>query len=237
MDLAERPLSDPLRAKVVRWLWGRVLWWRYRLFLERRHRGTVLERVAGRPILVMAQVFNPRLMRSGELLIQTLRRDLAPPGASVLDMGTGSGAAAVVAAGWAGRVVAVDINPAAVRCAQINVLLSQVEDRVAVRQGDLFDCVWDERFDLVLFNPPFYRGTPNNGFDQAWRATDVIERFAAGLPGHLTPGGRALVVLSSDGETAAFLSAFGQHGLSWRVVAQRDLINEVLTVYDVHLVR
>ena len=55
---------------------------------------------------------------------------LIPPGSIVLDMGTGSGVGAVFAARNAARVVAVDVNPEAVRCARINVLLHHIEDRV-----------------------------------------------------------------------------------------------------------
>jgi release factor glutamine methyltransferase len=146
-------------------------------------------------------------------------------------MGTGSGVGAVVAAKWASRVVAVDINPEAVRCARINALLNHVEDRVEVFQGDLFAPVHDRGFDLVLFNPPYFRGRPEGALDQAWRATDVVERFAAGLRDHLRPGGHALVVLSSDGDGAAFLQSFRANGLAIAVVAERDLINEVLTIY------
>ena len=62
-------------------------------------------------------------------------------------MGTGSGVGAVFAAQWARRVVAVDINPAAVRCARINALLNHVEDRVDVVEGDLFEPIGGQRFD------------------------------------------------------------------------------------------
>ena len=78
----------------------------------------------------------------------------------MLDLGTGSGVGAVFAAQWAGQVVAVDVNPAAVRCARINVLLHGVEDRVDVLQGDLFEPVAGERFDVILFNPPYFPGQP-----------------------------------------------------------------------------
>ena len=77
---------------------------------------------------------------------------------AVLDMGTGSGIAAIAAARRGARVVAVDISTEAVRCARINVLLNRVDDRVEIRCGDLFEPVQGERFDLVLFNPPFYAG-------------------------------------------------------------------------------
>jgi len=158
---------------------------------------------------------------------------LIPTGGTVLDMGTGSGLGAIFAAQQASRVVAVDLNPAAVRCARINALLNGVEDRVEVREGDLFAPIGGERFDVVLFNPPYYRGKPRDALDLAWRSLDVVDRFAADLQCHLRPGGYALIVLSSDGEAAAFLQCFHEQGLSVTALASSDLINETLGIYRV----
>jgi len=226
-------LSPPItvQTKLQRSLWRRLLRWRFRFFQRHRYDQLVLEEIAGRPILVLPHVFNPGLFDSSQLLVRTLDSRLIPPGSSVLDMGSGSGVVAVFAAQWARRVVAVDINPAAVRCARINTLLNRVDDRVEARQGDLFAPVTGERFDVVLFNPPFYRGTPRDALDHAWRSPDVAERFAAGLRGHLTPDGYALVALSTDGEAEAFLSAFRANRFEIEVVLRRDLINESLTLY------
>jgi release factor glutamine methyltransferase len=220
-----------LKNRLTRTVWRGGLRLYYLLFQRHRHNRVVLERVAGRPVLVLPQVMNPKLFRTGAFLAQTLDARLIPPGTIVLDMGTGSGVLAVTAATWARQVIAVDVNPAAVRCARINVLLNQVEDRVEVRQGDLFAPVPGERFDVVLFNPPFFRGRPGRGFDTAWRSHDTVERFAHQLHDHLVPGGQALVILSSDGETAAFLRAFTANGFDVSVVARRDLINELLIIY------
>lgn len=231
MELAQRSLPGGVRAKLIRWLWRRLLWCRFILFQRRRHDRLALEQVAGRPIVVLPQVLNPKLFRTGEFLAQALGRGLIPPGATVLDMGTGSGIGAVAAATWAGQVVAVDINPAAVRCARINALLNGVEQRVEARQGDLFAPLRGQRFDVVLFNPPYLRGTPRTWLDGALWATDVVERFAAGLRDHLAPGGAALVLLSTIGDTAGFLETFQAHGFAATAVAERDLVNEVLTIY------
>jgi hypothetical protein len=95
-----------------------------------------IERVLGVPIVVLPSVANPRLLRTGAFF------------ASQLD-------GRLVAGRHARRVVAVDISPAAVRCATVNALLNYVEARIEVRRGDLFAPVARERFDLVLFNPPF----------------------------------------------------------------------------------
>jgi HemK-related putative methylase len=221
----------------MRWrrrLSKRLLYLKFLLVQRHRYGRLVLERVNGCPFLVLPQVFNPALFASGQLLAQQIevRTELLAPGARVLDLGTGSGIGAVAAARKSHTVTATDINPHAVRCARINVLLNGLEGRVEVRQADLFDGLAD-RFDVVLFNPPYYRGTPRDALDQAWRSPDVLERFACQLPGVLNPGGYALVVLSSDGEQAAFLESFRANGLTCEIVARRDLLNETLTVYRV----
>ena len=224
----------------MRWrpVWKRLLYARFLLFQRHRYGRLVLEWVNGRPFLVLPQVFNPGLFASGRLLAEQIERrsDLLRPGARVLDLGTGSGIGAIAAASKAERVLATDVNSEAVRCARINVLLNRVEERVELRCGDLFGpLLAEERFDVVLFNPPYYRSASRSLLDQAWRSLDVLERFACQLPRVLSPGGYALVVLSSDGEQAAFLDAFRANGLSCDIVVQRDLPNETLTVYRVHL--
>lgn len=185
----------------------------------------------------MPNVFNPVLFRTGVFLARSIRdvaRPLTPPGGAApraLDMGTGSGIAAIVAARLGYRVIGVDLNPEAVRCARINVLLNNLEDRVEIRHGDLFAPVAGERFDLVLFNPPFHRGTPADALDQAWRGTDIIERFSAGLRSALDPAGEALIVLSTDGDWQRALTDLAGNGVRTRPVVTRDFGSETLSAY------
>jgi release factor glutamine methyltransferase len=218
---------------VLRRVWRHWLRWRYRLFQRHRHDHLVLEEVAGLPILVLPGVFNPKLFWTGELMARTLDADLVPAGTAVLDMGTGSGIGAVAAARWAGRVVAVDINPAAVRCARINLILNGVEDRVVVHEGDLFGPVQGDRFDVVLFNPPYLPGTPATPLDRAFRGPDVARRFALGLGEHLAPGGHAILALSSVGDGPEYTAELDGAGFALEVVAERRLIGETLVVYRV----
>src|SRR5207237_1838962 len=189
--------------------------------------------VCGITLVVLPDVFNPKLLRSGEFLVQQLSRaDLLAPGATILALGCGSGAAGIWAAARRNcRVTAVDINPSAVRCTRINALLNQVD--MDVREGDLFAPAAGERFDVVVFNPPYYRGIPRDGLDHAWRSVDLAERFAAQLNDHLAPGGHALVVLSSDGDGDTFLTALDRNGFQREVVSTRDFTNEVMRVYRV----
>jgi methylase of polypeptide subunit release factors len=210
-------------------------WLRFRhQVIGRRYRRLVLELVDGVPLLILPDVFNPVLFRTGALLARTLPGPIT--GAmqpKALDLGTGSGIGAIFAARLGYQVIGVDVNPEAVRCARINVLLNHLDNRVTIEQGDLFATVAGERFDLVLFNPPFYRGAPADPLDQAWRAVDVIERFASGLGQALGATGEARIVLSSDGESRAIVNALTSAHLSVRELVARDFGNELLTVYAV----
>jgi HemK-related putative methylase len=217
-----------LRALARIWLT-----FRYQV-LDRRHGRLVVETIDGVPLIVLPGVFNPALFRSGEFMARVIAGRQLPLGARVLDLGTGSGVGAIFAARQGAQVTAVDINPEAVRCAQINALLNDLAGRINVVEGDLFAPVVDQRFDLILFNPPYYRGRPADDPDHAWRSQDIFERFASGLASHLASGGRGLIVLSSDGDGDQLLALLEQAEFAVRPLASKNLINEVLTIYELY---
>jgi len=221
----------PTRCSLASALFVRAATLGYRLLGRDHYDDYRLEHVHGMPILVTPSVFNPKLLRSGEFFASILGPELVDAQSEVLDMGTGSGVCALFAARCARRVVAVDINVNAVRCARINALLNHLEQRLDVRLGDLFAPVAHERFDLILFNPPFKRGTPHNDRERAWRSNDAAERFAAGLAAHLKPGGRALMLLSTFGDAPLFLAQLRQCGFELSVLAERRYIGERLVIF------
>src|SRR5690242_18663532 len=147
-----------IRATTLLWLYIK------RPFLLPRVRRYTVESVEGFPFVVWPDVLNPVVFRSGEFLARAIAHQAfaAPPACDrkplALDMGTGSGICAIFAAQRGYRVTAIDLNPEAVRCARTNVVLNQLQDEVQVLEGDLFAPVTEKRFDLILFNPPFYRG-------------------------------------------------------------------------------
>jgi len=216
---------NALRKHLTRlWLTIRHQW------LGRRYRRLVIEHTDGLPFLILPDVFNPVLFRTGEILARAMAA-LSIQSADALDLGAGSGIVAVFAARAGARVVAVDANPSAVRCAKINALLNGFDDRIEVRLGDLFDPVSGQRFDYVFFNPPFYRGQPKDHLDMAWRGEKVLERFVAGLGEHLTAKGQAVIVLSTDGDWRAALDALAANGFAHSILARHNFGNEIITVY------
>jgi release factor glutamine methyltransferase len=220
----------PLRWRLARSIYraAQRVWLRW--WLPRTHR-VQIEYVNGWPLIVLPGVFNGVRVRTGLILARAFERMSTRAAMRVLDLGTGTGLGAIFAAQHGARVVATDINPEAVRCARLNASVNHLEDRIDVRLGDLFEAVRGEKFDLILFNPPFYRGQSHDFSDRAWRGLDVFDRFLRELTDYLTGQGRALVVLSTDGDIEPALMA-ATHLLK-RIVMRRDLINEIVTVYEV----
>lgn len=204
----------------------------HRAILSRRVGRLVLEQVEGIQLVVLPDVFNPAVFRTSPVLVDAIHTHIRA-GMRVLDLGTGTGVAAIAAAALGAHVTAVDINPEAARCARINVLLNRFDTQVDVQHGDLFAPAAGIRFDVVVCNPPFFSGRPSSARDAAWRSDDFIERFCAGLDDVLDGAGFALVVFSNHADERRLLGALEAAG--WRTVIDRtrDLRGEVVTVYRV----
>ena len=163
----------------------RVLAWRYRRFTpESQAQRTV--RVAGIRLQVLRGVFDPSMhFTSGLLARYLLHASNIVPGSTVLDVGTGSGIGAIAAArAGATSVVALDINPDAVECARLNASQNDVGSLVDARESDLFSAVAGERFDLVVSNPPYFKGEPTTMAERAFlggKELEWIKRFATEL--------------------------------------------------------
>jgi release factor glutamine methyltransferase len=234
LDASPPSLLDEERPSKLGHAFGKVLELGHRLAGTYRYDRLQIVRVLGAPFVVLPSVANPKLLRTGAFFASQIDSQLIRADMTVLDMGTGSGVCALFAARHAHHVVAVDIGSAAVRCTRLNAVLNDLEERIDVRQGDLFAPLVGERFDLVLFNPPFLLGTPEDDRDAAWRSNDIPQRFAAGLAKHLTQGGAALLLLSSFGDACAlFEQELRANGFRLQVHARRRFINETVTILRV----
>lgn len=114
------------------------------------------------------------------------------PVESTLDLCTGSGVHALVAARHSKHVVATDINPRALHFAEFNAWLNGITN-IEFQQGDLFRAVEDSAFDLILSNPPYIPDTDSSPGDNrscGGQHGDVLwSRILQGLDKHLRPGG------------------------------------------------
>jgi len=156
----------------------------------------------------------------------------------VLDMGTGCGILAVLAAKKAKKVVAVDLNPHAVRCTKLNAEMHGVVDKVDVRLGDLFQPIGrNEKFDVIVFNAPYLPSTSNETriwIGRAWAGGPtgrrIIDRFIKEASRYLKRNGRILLVQSSLANIDRTLERFRQAGLEAKVIAEEKVAFETIVV-------
>jgi methylase of polypeptide subunit release factors len=120
-----------------------------------------------------------------------------PRVARALDVGTGSGVHALLAAAHADHVVATDVNPRAIAFTELNAALNGVTN-VECRSGSLFEPVGGEAFDLITCNAP-YVVSPETRWayrDSGFQADEVSERVVREAAAHLRDGGYATLIVS-----------------------------------------
>ncbi len=114
-----------------------------------------------------------------------------------LDLCTGSGVHAVMAARHSSLVMGVDINPRALSVCELNAILNGVDEKTMFLHGDLYAPINKGGFDLITANPPFipspeknmelFRGGGESG-------EEITQRIFAGLADYLAPGGTLALV-------------------------------------------
>jgi SAM-dependent methyltransferase len=123
-----------------------------------------------------------------------------------LEIGCGSGYAALVASTFAGQVTAIDITERAVRYGEFNRLLNGAHN-VRILQGDLFAPVAGMQFDRIASHPPF---EPSLKGDYVFSVGGedgeaLIARIVSEGPAYLEPGGRMYIqVTGTDREGEPF---------------------------------
>ncbi len=239
----DRPLSPEERAA-------------FKPLLRRRAGREPLQYILGRTafreldLMTDTRVLVPR-PETEVLVEEVLAWAAARPEAleTVLDVGTGSGAVALSLAveGACGRIVATDISSEALEVAAANARRHDVTEQVEFRLGGLFVALEvEERFDLVVSNPPYVEEGQKPELEpevSEWEPAgalfagpdglDVIRPLIAGAAGRVLPGGLLALevgtgqesrVVELIEETGAFAPARVRRDLSGRprvVMAER----------------
>lgn len=194
-----------------------------------KHRVTIL----GNTFDISEKVFNPGYYYTSIYMAKNIK---VSPDDTVLDMGTGSGIQAVTAAQTASKVIAIDINPEAVRHAKINIEANGLKDRISVMEGDLFSPLEKKpAFSVILFTPPYLEGLPRSDFERALFDPEktLIKRFFREAQYYLRQDGYIQMLYSSmaDHETALSIA----RKLGWRseLISRQDTFSERFLIYKI----
>jgi release factor glutamine methyltransferase len=149
---------------------------------------------------------------------------------SLLEIGTGTGAIAVLCANNGAEVVATDINPDAVENAKLNAKRYNLQ--ISVRQGDMYSPIKDnEKFDYIFWSHPFNNwDTPvddlllQSGMDYHYEG---LEKYISQVKNHLKEGGKLLL---GTGDTADLktIAEFGhKSGYTMKLLDQIEIPIEI----------
>lgn len=137
-------------------------------------------------------------------------------GATILDVGTGSGIIAIMAKyKGAGKVVAIDINPAAIKTVKYNVEFHKFRNDIKVIKSDLFNNLnKKEKFDIIIANLPWRDLHPKNIVEKAMWDENLKfnKRFFNEVNQFLKPRGKIYFLQANFGEIKEIKKLIKKHG-------------------------
>jgi ribosomal protein L3 glutamine methyltransferase len=181
----------------------------------------------GVPFTIDERAIVPRSLIAEPLADGTLDAWLSERTHRVLDLCTGNGSLAVLAAlAWPEvHVDAADLSADALAVARANVERHGLADRITLLQGDGLEAVAGKRYDLILCNPPYvntdsmaalpaeYRAEPALALAGGADGMDFIRPLLAQAAQHMSE--HAVLVLEIGHEAANFEAAFPQLEFAW----------------------
>lgn len=163
-----------------------------------------------------------------EVLVETAleelkRRGLGEAPLRILDLCTGSGCILLSLLHELGNSggLGTDLSEEALEAARENAVRLGLQERAAFRQGDLWEPVGDERFDLIVSNPPYVPteviptlepevrcGEPYAALDGGEDGLVFYRRIMREAAGHLKPSG--IIIVESGFDEAPQIAALMQ---------------------------
>jgi ribosomal protein L3 glutamine methyltransferase len=195
----------------------------------------------GVPFTVDERAIVPRSLIAECIADATIDPWLGADTQRVLDLCTGNGSLAVLAAmAWPDiSVIAADLSADALAVARLNVRRHELAERIALAQGDGLAAVARQApFDLILCNPPYvnaasmaalpaeYRAEPALALAGGEDGMDFIRTLLRQAPAHMTP--EAVLVLEIGNEREHFETAFASLDVVWLPTSAGD--DQVLLV-------
>lgn len=150
-------------------------------------------------------------------------------GESVLDIGTGSGLLALSLSPIAKKVVGIDIDSNSIECSIFNAKINNIKNCDFI-EGDLFNSVGEEKFDLIIANLPHiptssddtsidFVGRCVNGGEDGRR---VLDQFLKHVSFYIKPTGRIQIVQSELANISKTIDLLSNQGFNVVISASKD---------------
>ena len=143
-----------------------------------------------RPDTLLSDHREQYVMGIGRSTLTLMNLTIRHHSSATLDLGTGCGTHALLAASHSERVMALDLNPRAVQFSDFNARLNGLS-HVECLHGDLFEPVQGRTFDLVVSNPPFVI-SPEFQYiyrDGGMSGDQITQKIVSQVPQYLNEGG------------------------------------------------
>ncbi len=169
---------------------------------------------------VLPDVFYPIFTISTKLLMDFIEQfDLK--GKSFLELGCGTGMISTLAAKNGAKVIASDINPAAIENVKLNLKSNGVSLQPIL--SDLFKEILPQIFDYIIINPPYYPINPLTKAEEAWYCGSNFEYFKklfGQLGTYFNKKSQVFMILSEDCELERIKSLAAEKQLIFELVLQ-----------------
>ncbi len=232
-EIDERPVTPEQQAQVQSLIGQRIATRQPAAYLTRE------AWLQGVPFYVDERAIVPRSLIAEVLADGTIDAWLSAQTTRVLDLCTGNGSLAVLAAlAWPDvQVTGADLSPDALAVARINVERHGLHSRITLVESDGLSQL-PGPFDLILCNPPYvcqarmdalpaeYRAEPELALAGGVDGMDFVRQLFQDAPARMSPG--AVLVLEIGNEVEHFVSAFPQLEVAWLDTSAGD--DQVLLV-------
>jgi release factor glutamine methyltransferase len=175
-------------------------------------------------LTILPGVFHPGLFGSSKFLLQYLN-EAEVSGKTFLDVGTGSGAIAIMAATRGANVTAIDLSTIAVENAALNAKQNNVG--INVLHSDLFSAVPPTTFDFIFINPPYYPRTPVSEAELAWYCGDDFQYYHglfAKMPAFIHSQTIIVMVLSQGCDVHKIFEIAASNKFSFEVLREKSVL-------------
>lgn len=190
--------------------------------------------LAGIKLAVLPKVYPGGL--DTELMCEVIE---VSAGSEVLDLCTGTGAIAIKAALMgASRVVAVDLNPVAVKNAALNIARLKLDHVVEIKEGSLFEPVINQKFDLITINPPYTNKKPANKTEICFWDEDNLTTvtFFQQFKSYLKPGGKVYFAWADFGDMELLKKLSKDHAVELQLLGSKQTPSGLATFFVYKLI-